>query len=147
MNMIRPWLFVGALRATQDADALKQHGIGAMLQLHRPAEQPGIETLYVAVQEGYRMTRAEIKTGVDFVLEQKAQGRRVLVACGSGISRSATFALAALKVDENLGLGEAFLEVRKQYDRAMPDEVHWHDLCQYFGEDVDFWSLWVRVEL
>ena len=42
MNQIRPWLFVGNFRETESLDLLTEHGIGAMLQLHRHVKHNSI---------------------------------------------------------------------------------------------------------
>ncbi|MDX1992255.1 MAG: dual specificity protein phosphatase [bacterium] len=147
MNQIRPWLYVGNRFSTEDPDLLGRTGIGAMLQLYASVHQPGIPSIYVPIEDGYPLPSAIFTLGVGFVRAQKAQGRRVLVACGAGISRSATVAIAVLKEEEGLGLKDAFLLVREGNPRALPDQVHWQSLCQRYNEDVSFWDLWRTAEL
>ncbi|MGH2523720.1 MAG: hypothetical protein ACRDH2_14545 [Anaerolineales bacterium] len=67
-----------------------------MLQLAERVEQPGITTLYLAVEDGEPLPDEALREGIEFVRAQKALGRVVLVACGAGLSRSAIFALAVL---------------------------------------------------
>jgi protein tyrosine phosphatase (PTP) superfamily phosphohydrolase (DUF442 family) len=145
VRQIRPWLFVGSQQESADAALLADHGIGAMLLLHAPVEVPGVTMRFLPVTEGERIHPAEIATGIAFALDH--QDARVLIACGVGISRSVTFAVAALHEAEGCDLVTAFSEVRKAHPAAMPDEIHWKSLCAYFGEDVDFWDLWQQIEL
>ena len=97
MNQIRPWLYIGKYRETRDYRLLTAHGITAMLLLAELVEHPGITSLYLAVEDGEPLPHEMLTKGVDFVKAQKAAGQTILVACGAGISRSASFAAAALK--------------------------------------------------
>lgn len=147
MNQIRPWLYVGNRFDSEDSALLAQHGIGAILQLYTSVEQAGIIGLYVPVEDGYPLIPAVFALGVPFVREQKQLGRRVLIACGAGISRSATVAIAVLKEEERLSLEAAFHVVRQGNPRALPDQIHWESLCRQYGEDKSFWDLWQAAEM
>ena len=65
----------------------------------------------------------------------------MLVACGAGISRSSTYAIASLKEIEDLGLLQAFHEVRALHTEALPHPELWKSLCAYYEEDVPFLTL------
>ena len=64
------------------------------------------------------------------------KGKTVLVACGRGVSRAATFATAALKEAEGLSLLDAFREVNTVRREARPHPALWESLCTYYGEAV-----------
>jgi len=147
MQSVRPWLYVGNHFATEDLNLLSKHGIGAMLQLFNSVQQPGIASLYIPVEDGYPLIPAVFSMGVSFVRSQKADGKRVLIACGAGISRSTSVAIAILKEEEGLSLSEAFLAVRAANPRALPDQIHWESLCMHYHEDTSFWDLWRTAEL
>lgn len=59
-------------------------------------------------------------------------GHSVLVACGAGISRSTTFAIAALKEAEGVSLLEAARIVRPAHFDGMPHPALWELLCHYY---------------
>ena len=80
MDQIRPWLFIGSYRDTNNLSYLTFKSIGAMLQLAEKVEQPGITSLYLPVEDLAPISSAHIRQGVDFIKEQKAKGHRVLVA-------------------------------------------------------------------
>jgi predicted protein tyrosine phosphatase len=141
MFTIRPWLHVGKFVETLDVDLLHAHQIGAMLQLAESAPQTGIAARFVHVEDGEPLPATLLREGVDFVRLQKSLGRNVLVACGAGISRSATFALAALKEEEGLSLLEAFREIRARHPLAQPHPELWSSLCGYYGENVPYMTL------
>jgi len=136
MYSIRPWLYVGKYRETKDADLLRQHQIGAMLQLAEGVELPGITLLFIFVEDGVPLPIDALRKGVEFVRSEKAQGHNVLIACGAGISRSVAFAVAVLKEEEDLSLREALGQVRAKHPEAMPHPALLKSLSEYYGEDV-----------
>ena len=140
MNSIRNWLYIGKYRDTRDATLLAAHKIGAMLQLAEAVEQPDIESLYLPVEDGVPIADHYLRQGIDFVLAQKRLGRKVLVACGAGMSRSAAFAVATLKEDENLSLLAALRDVKSHHPDTMIHPALWKSLCAFYQENVPFQS-------
>ena len=141
MNKIRPWLYISKYSETRAHLMLKARGISAMLQLAELVEHPGIESCYLAVEDGLPLPDKILKQGTDFVIAQKEQGGTILIACGAGISRSAAFAIAALKETEGLTLLDAFHEVRQARPESLPHMALWASLCQYYGESIDWLDL------
>lgn len=109
-----------------------------MLQLAELIEQPGITTLFLPVDDGVPLAVELLRKGVDFVIAEKEQGGRVLIACGAGISRSTAFAIAALKEIEGLDLLAALRAVKEKHPEAMPHMAIWESLCAYYQEDIPF---------
>ena len=68
--------------------------------------------------------------------EQQAAEQIILVACGAGISRSATFAVAALKEIQGISLREAMHIVKHAHPESMPHLHLWQSLCSYYNEAV-----------
>ncbi len=141
MNQIRPWLYIGKYRETKDYPYLTYHNIGAMLLLAELVEHPGINSLYLPVEDGEPLPLDLLKQGLDFIQQQRNQGNIVLVACGAGISRSGTYTIAALKESENLTLLDAFHQVQRLHPDTMPHYRLWQSLCEYYGEDIPWTSL------
>ena len=140
MNSIRNWLFIGKYRDTLDARLLATHKIEAMLQLAEAVQQPDIESLYLPVEDGIPIADLYLQQGIDFVLSRKRPGRNVLVACGAGMSRSAAFAVAALKEDESLDLLAALRDVKSHHPDTLIHPALWESLCAFYQEDVPFQS-------
>ena len=136
MNLIRNWLCIGKYRDTLDATLLASHRIGAMLQLAEAVKHPGIESLYLPVEDGVPLAHHHLRQGIDFVLGQKRLGHKVLVACGAGMSRSAAFAVAALKEDEDLGLLDALRAVKSYHPDTLIHPALWESLCAFYQEDI-----------
>lgn len=141
MVRIRPWLCVGKFRATRDARLLAAHGVGAMLQLAEPVEQPGIASRYLPVEDGEPLPFALLREGVDYMLAARNRGQVVLVACGAGISRSTSFAIAALKEVEGLSLLESLLSIHRVHPDGLPHPALWQSLCDYYEEQVPFFDV------
>jgi protein-tyrosine phosphatase len=124
-----------------DYQLLAAHNITAMLLLAELVEHPGITSLYLAVEDGEPLPSEMLAKGIEFVTAQKQAGQTVLVACGAGISRSATFAVAALKEIESLSLREAIYIVKQAHPDSMPHFKLWQTLCDYYNEAVP----WIEI--
>ena len=138
MDQIRPWLFIGSYRDTRNLAYLQLRSIAAMLQLAEQVEQPDVITLYLPVEDLAPISKAHIRQGLDFIKAQKANGNRILVACGAGMNRSSAFSAAALKEEESLTLFEAFKEVKRCHPESMPHQPVWESLCQYYNEPTPY---------
>ncbi len=87
-------------------------GIEAVLQIYWPdAENPPVpdcaEVLHLPFDDGKPVASEILRRGAALIREQRARGRKVLVTCGRGMSRSPTV-LAAYLHEEGAGLEEAF---------------------------------------
>jgi protein-tyrosine phosphatase len=142
MYKIRPWLFIGNYRETNNRILLSSYDIGAMLQLADHVPQPGVASLYVAVEDGQALPPDKLRQGVDFVRARKAEGKKVLVACGAGISRSVTFTIAVLREEEGLGLVEAYGQIIQIHPGAMPHSQLWESMRAYYNDGVSYTELW-----
>ena len=141
MHAIRPWLIIGSYRDRQDRVSLDAYGITAMLELAGQFHHPGITSLYLPIEDGEPIDQSILARGIAYILAQHATGGIVLVACGAGISRSTTFAIAALKEAEDLSLLAAAQEVRRSYPNGMPHHALWSSLCAYYQEPVSYLAL------
>ena len=140
MNTIRDWLYIGKYRDTLDAGLLSAHEIGAMLQLAEAVKHPVIESLYLPVEDGIPLEEQYLREGIDFILDQKQLGRKVLIACGAGMSRSAVFAVAVLNEAEELGLLEALRAVKTHHPDTLIHPALWGSLSAYYREKVAYQS-------
>ena len=120
MNKIRDWLYIGKYRETTQKALLDAYHISALLHLAENVQHEGIQTLYLPVDDGGLVAPDKLKQGIDFICEQKTQGKIVMSACGAGISRSTTFAMGALMQIEQLGLWDAYHAILVHHPDAMP---------------------------
>lgn len=136
MIAINDWLYIGAYRHTIDRNLLQARQIGAMLLLAAPVEHPGIESLYLPVEDGEPIPHHLLREGIDFVVAQQALDKRVLVACGAGISRSATFCVASLHEITGQSLLDAYHVVHDQHADALPNPYLWQSLLAFYGAEI-----------
>ena len=141
MVEIRPWLFVGGLDDSRNPRTLAQNGIGAVLQLAVRVEPKGIATRFLPLLDGEIFDELPLREGVDFVTQQREAGKKVLIGCRYGISRSTSFAIAALKEAEQRTLLDAAREVRRAHPEGLPHVVLWNSLCNYYGEPQPYINL------
>jgi protein-tyrosine phosphatase len=127
MYRIRDWLYIGKYRDTTALALLRSQHISAMLQLAEYVLQPNIAR------------------GMAFVRAQKAQGSSVLIACGSGVSRSVAFTMAALHEEEHLSLIDAYQQIIREHPGAMPHPKILESLRQYYKDSIKFKDLWREV--
>jgi len=121
--------------------------IQAILQFAEPIEQPGIESLYLPIEDLEPIAPEFLKQGVAFARKHKRQDHRVLIACGAGINRSTAFTVAVLKEEEGLSLVEAWRVVKRQHPDASPLPPIWESLCRYYQEEVPYAKLISTKEL
>jgi hypothetical protein len=139
MNRIRPWLYIGNYEDTMDLHGLRQHGIQTILQLAIEVYYPQIDTHYIHVFDGERLPMHKLERGLQIIRDHHTT--TMLIACAAGISRSATFCIAALKETENLGLLEAYREVKNARPFVQPHPALWKSLSAYYGESIPYEAL------
>lgn len=147
MKQIRDWLYVASFPAASSKLTRDSVQTQAMLQLFEPFEIDNIDTFFIPASDGVPLTAHQIESGVSFIKEHHAAGKTVMVTCGAGISRSVTFSVAALHEIEGLSLSDAYRSVHKVHPKAMPDQVHWESVAEYYGDTADFWAVWRDVVL
>lgn len=133
MDKIRDWLYIGKHSETIDEALLKSHGITAMLQLAEAVKQEGIVSRYLPVEDGEPLRIDLLEEGIDFIRQQKTEDKRILVACGAGISRSTLFCMAALMEIEKQNLFQAFRSVYEVHPMAFPHYELGLVLAAYYG--------------
>ncbi|MFD3002703.1 dual specificity protein phosphatase family protein [Pontibacter toksunensis] len=138
MDPVRPWLFVGKFRDTLNYRCLKANNIEAMLQFAELVEYTDIPALHLAVEDGSPLSSADLQHGISFVLQQHQQDKKVLIACGAGISRSVIFAIAALRETEDTALLTAYQEIVHAHIAALPHPVLWKSLCAHYQEEIPY---------
>jgi hypothetical protein len=127
-------IYISGWRATHYDGYLRQAGITHILKLYEgiPSFPADFDVCENPVEDGELIPADQLRRGVDFVIEQLEAGRPVLVMCGAGISRSATFVLAAL-VQRGYDLHDAFVLLRAKHNEATPHPNLWLSLIAYYG--------------
>jgi len=136
VNSIRDWLYIGKYAETTNISLLQANSIDAMLLLAQEINHPEIKTLYLPVDDGTELPFDVLQKGIKFALKQKQKGKKLLVACGAGISQSASFAVAIVKETENLSLEKALAEIAFHHPQSLPHPALWNSLCEYYDVEI-----------
>ena len=143
MNEVLEWLYVGAVQDAEDYDALKAAGIGAVLTLAWVISHPDdIVVERVFFEDGEPIPDEVFYQALSFVRRQRRQGRKILIACSAGVSRSPTIAIAVLHELAGYPLVEAFRTVLGRVHMAQPRAVTWSSLCRFYGQIVTPAEVW-----
>jgi protein-tyrosine phosphatase len=129
-------VYIAGWRATLFTDPLRQAAITTVLKLYAdtPHFPDDFTTLDHALPDGQFVPEAVLKRGASFVVEHVDAGRRVLVVCGAGISRSSTFVLAYM-LERGHDLRAAYRLLRRQHPAAFPHLEMWRALITHYGLD------------
>ncbi len=143
MNEVIEWLYVGSVQDAEDYAALKKAGIGAVLTLAWPISHPeDIVVKRVYFEDGEPIPDEAFYQALSFVRRQRRQGRKILIACSAGVSRSPTIAIAVLHELGGFPLVEAFRTVLSRVHLAQPRAVTWSSLCRFYGQIVTPADVW-----
>jgi len=96
------------------------------------------------VEDGVPLDPALLAQGVQFIRSAIDGGHIALVACGAGISRSASFAIAVIKEQESLSLWEAWQIVQGAHSPACPHPALWKlegGECRKYEVDPGGWTI------
>lgn len=115
-------------------------GIEAVLQIYWPdAEAPPVPDCAVVrhlpFDDGKAVPVDLLVAGIDFIREQRALGRKVLVTCGRGMSRSPTLVAAYLH-EEGSDLGDAFRLILSRRACVLPHPEMLRSLVEHYGLEV-----------
>jgi dual specificity MAP kinase phosphatase len=146
VNDVLDWLYVGPVQDAEDYAALKEAGIGAVLTLAWPISHPDdIAVKRVYFEDGEPIPDEVFYEALSFVRQQRRRGRKILIACSAGVSRSPTIAIAVLHELEGYPLVEAFRTVLGRVHIAQPRAATWSSLCRFYGQIVTPGDVWGRT--
>lgn len=130
-------IYISGWRATLYCDRLREVGITNVLKLFddQPFFPDDFNVCTNVLADGEVIPPGVLRRGVDFVTKHVAAGKRVLVMCGAGISRSATFVLAAM-LERGWEIRPAFILLREKHYEATPHPAMWRSLIVEYQLDL-----------
>lgn len=146
VGQVTPHLFIGGTRAWFAVEELRRRGITHILKLY--FDDPYWPEPFVVFEhpldDGVFIPWETLEEGLAFIRAVEAREEKVLVVCGLGISRSATFVLAHL-LEKGGDLREAFLQLRAVRPQAWPARALWQTLITHYQapytlSDIDAWN-------
>ena len=123
LSPVLPWLLISGFDAIERAAQAIQAGVEAVVRLdvENTAQWPaGLEVLRLPVEDGRLVASDVIRQGTGFIHHQQKAGRRVLVHCNAGVSRSAMLVLAYLVAFGEYALGTAYAHLLTARPIARP---------------------------
>ena len=148
MNWITHGIAIGSIRDAQDVRYLATEHVEAVLRLldEGELEEPPYfrAQLRLPVADGRPLDPTLLRRGVDFIREQRQAGRKVLVHCGLGQSRSPSFVAAYLH-EEGATLPDAFLLIQRMRSETLPHPELVRSLFQYYSLPDDPTALIVKL--
>jgi protein-tyrosine phosphatase len=149
MDWITSGIAIGSIRDAQDHRTLAAERVDAVLRLLEEAEEEQsllswTSSLWLRVTDGRALDPALLRRGVDFLRDQRNVGRKVLVHCGLGQSRSPTFVAAYLH-EEGETLLNAFLLIQRARPSALPHPELLRSLVQFYSLPDDPNTLLVKL--
>ncbi len=134
ISLVCDHLAIGSRVSAENKAALLNHEIGAVLSL--TATTPGLQIPQhtVLIQDRIPLPGAAIQDCMEFIEDQQRQGRRVLIHCEMGISRSPAIAACFLHESLGLPLTEAHYLIKRQRPIAEPHPVLVASIQEYYHE-------------
>ena len=138
MDWVADGIAIGGKQDTRALAELEAAGIAAIPQLHGPESSSDRfpftpHVLQLRVLDGEILDPELLRQGVAFIQEQRSVGRKLLVACGVGQSRSASF-VAAYLAEGGMTLEEAFRSLIDHRPRVLPHPVLLRSLCALYPQ-------------
>jgi protein-tyrosine phosphatase len=141
MNHIIDGIYVGAKELLKRQQVVKQAGIQAVVRLDNADNlnwSPKDYTLlYEPFDDGNYIPKKSIPLVTGFIHEQIVAGKKVLVHCAAGRSRSVCMVMAYLIEYKQMSLGDAFHLVFRQRPEALPNPVLIASLIGYYQLPTD----------
>jgi histidinol-phosphate aminotransferase len=137
MHFVTDMVAVGDAHDVSSIDGLSRQRIGAVLSLER-VDHPPIPVPHVLIEVSDKQALAgnEIMAAVHFVQYHVGAGRRVLVHCRSGISRSPALIACYLHEYEGWSIDEALTRVKIARPQADPHQALVAAIRAHYGRNV-----------
>lgn len=133
-------IYLGSIHAMSEEHETRQTGIRSVLRMDNVDRNRGqwsraIDLRDLPIQDGQHVNSTIIDQAVAFLTQQVTAGRKVLVHCQEGVSRSVTMVLAYLISNRGMSLGQAFKYVMRRRPVAHPHPALLWSLVQHFGQE------------
>lgn len=136
MYFVTPDLALGRRADAEDLPALAAHGIQAILSLCPVLRPDGVVCqLSMDVRDRVALPAAAIDEAVAFLQAQIQAGRRVLVHCEMGLSRSPSIVVAYLHAVHGMPIEMALERIRETHPTADPHPLLLTSIRVHFRQD------------
>lgn len=124
MNEVAEGILVGTESDAGDEPLLQKHGVDTVISLtHSNPETGDITRIDVPMVDGPQNSYQAFAEAVETVIEQRENGRCILIHCSAGSSRSPSVAAAAITHLTENNLNEAFNQVIERRPETDPHDA------------------------
>jgi protein-tyrosine phosphatase len=124
MDEVFNGIYVGTESDASDEPLLRKHGVDTVISLtHSNLETGDIIRIDVPMVDGPQNSYQAFAEAVETVVEEREDGRRVLVHCSAGPSRSPSVAAAAITRLSDTTLNEAFNQIIEERPETDPHDA------------------------
>jgi len=124
MDEVFNGIYVGTESDAGDESILRKHGVDTVVSLtHSQPDTGDITRVDVPMVDGPQNSYQAFAEAEETVIEQRENGRRVLVHCSAGSSRSPSVAAAAITRLSDTTLNEAFNQIIEQRPKTDPHDA------------------------
>jgi len=138
MDFVTESVAIGDASDVQDIEGLRRARIGAVLSLaaltHEPPPMPHKA---IALVDRQALSGDVIRAATGFVKAHVDAGRRVLVHCFAGVSRSAALTLCYLHECLEMPIDEALARVKARRPQADPHPALLASIRAHYGQDIE----------
>lgn len=139
MNQISPWLYIGDANDGKNLAAIDAAGITAVWNATRetdgfpPEAKARIAYWKLDQDDGAPIAVEKLDLFAAWLAIQGIHARHVLVHCGAGVSRAATFATLALMLTSGMGWEDCLAHVRAARPIVNPHELLKESVLIWWG--------------
>lgn len=140
MNQINPWLWIGDANDGRNVQAIKDAGITAVFNATQEtdgltaADKAEIGYLRLDQQDGMPIPFEKLDLFAAWLAVQGQHGRHVLIHCGAGISRAATFATVALMLVSAMSWDDCLAHVQRARPQVGPAPALKRSVLAWYAE-------------
>lgn len=134
MHQLRDWLYIGNYIDLKSSEETDFKHIDSILNLAEDLPIKNKNVLFIDIDDGVPLSDENLIKGIEFLLNQYQKKKNVLVACGAGVSRSATFCTLIIKEVEGLNLLDSLKSIKEKYSKALPHPELWDSVCNAYQE-------------
>lgn len=134
ISLVRGHLAVGSRGCAEDRATLLDYDIGAILSLTATVPGRKLPHCTVEIQDRHPLPDGVIQKCVEFIDYHKHRGKRVLVHCEMGISRSPTICACYLYERGGMSLEEAHFHIKIQHPKAEPHPALLASINDYYKD-------------
>ena len=137
---VHPGIWIGSYAAVLD-DNLEKHDIDVVVNMAiecdykiSPQLSMCVQLVKIGIDDGRLSNCGVFEKAADVIADARSQGKRVLVHCAAGVSRSSTAVMAYMMLHEGMGWADALEYLREGRPCVNPHPLLVRSLIRDLGE-------------